>query len=293
MSDCVTRGPQRVDWDAHAGRDPNALLYAAGTLAGGLAQPDCAQHAFATLLRTDTASDAANRQWAAVAGQHALLLARGDTAGAMAAIEAVIARYGFGDSLFLLGAPIVERFMVRADSMAKTEAIEYGEDYNAMPYNTRLWETGLVQAKLGHAAIAEGIAEELRRRAGESGSARDSLMAVSVMAGAAIARGDRDTAETLLRDLMNAPFDADELKWDEATPRGLERLEYARLLGERGEWRRAIEVASVFDSSWPVFYPLYVPASLELRERAATALGDDDLAGQFQRRLANTRSIDR
>ncbi|MGH7503958.1 MAG: hypothetical protein ACREL7_19685 [Longimicrobiales bacterium] len=110
-------------------------------------------------------------------------------------------------------------------------------------------------------------------------------MARSLDAHVALARGDRDAAFEQLEDLVNAPVNVDLLKWDEVTPMGLERLNYARLLGERGEWRRAIEVANVFDSSWPSIFPLYVPASLELRATAAAALGDRRLTARFRDRL--------
>jgi len=115
-------------------------------------------------------------------------------------------------------------------------------------------------------------------------------MAGSVKARVELERGNDAAAATLLHELVTTPFDSDALKWDEAMPMGLERLEYARLLGERGEWRRAIEVANVFDSSWPVVYPLYVPASLELRARAAAELGDEGLAAEFERRLADMQA---
>jgi serine/threonine-protein kinase len=287
MHECVTTGADGIDWTDHARRDPNTLLYAGGTLAGGLAQAACAEQAFTALLRVDTAQEASNRQWTALMGLQALLVARGATAEAMAAIDGVITRYGFGDSLFLLGAPIVESFRARADSMAQIEANEYGEDYSGFGFPTRIWELGLVQATMGRVAVADAVARELERRAVRSGSARDRLMAGSVKARVELERGNDAAAAALLHELVTTPFDSDALKWDEATPMGLERLEYARLLGERGEWRRAIEVANVFDSSWPVVYPLYVPASLELRARAATELGDDGLAAQFERRLAD------
>lgn len=286
MHECVTRGPDEVDWAGHARRDPNTLLYAAGTLAGGLAQPACAEPAFAALLRVDTAREAGNRQWSALVGLHALLLARGATEEAMAAIDSVNARFGFGSSLYLLGAPVVPAFRARADSIARIDAVKYGEDFSGLTFNTRLWELGLLQSTMDRADVAGAVAAELDRRAQREGSSRDRLMAGSVAAQVSLARGDAQGAFDRLHDLVSAPAEFDQLKWDEAFPMGLERLDYARLLSERGEWRRAIEVANVFDSSWPSVYPLYIPASLELRAKAATAMGDERLATQFRNRLA-------
>lgn len=65
----------------------------------------------------------------------------------------------------------------------------------------------------------------------------------------------------------------------------LERLEYARLLMARGQYERAIDVANVFDSPWPVVHLLYLRPSLTLRAEAAAALGDRPLEESFRSRL--------
>ncbi len=63
----------------------------------------------------------------------------------------------------------------------------------------------------------------------------------------------------------------------------------ARLLAARKDYRKALDVANVFDTAWPSIYLLYVPASLELRAGAATALSDDGMAPRFRKRLAALR----
>ena len=81
----------------------------------------------------------------------------------------------------------------------------------------------------------------------------------------------------------------DSLMWDEAEPRSAERLELATLLLARGDAQRAHDVASVFDSSRPLMHILYLPASLELRMRAATLLGNSDAVQHYRSRLAALR----
>jgi len=68
-------------------------------------------------------------------------------------------------------------------------------------------------------------------------------------------------------------------------PLGAERLQLARLLAARGEYKHAIEVADVFDASGPVVYTLYLAPSLTLRADAADALGRTRLADAFRARL--------
>jgi len=68
-------------------------------------------------------------------------------------------------------------------------------------------------------------------------------------------------------------------------PRGSERLYLARLLAARGDFERAIDVANVFDATWPVVHTLYLAPSLRLRADAAAALGEARLADVFRTRL--------
>jgi predicted esterase len=64
-----------------------------------------------------------------------------------------------------------------------------------------------------------------------------------------------------------------------------ERLLLAQLLLAEGRHTEALEVAGVFDSSQPISYALYLPASLAVRMRAADALRRRSLASRFRERL--------
>jgi hypothetical protein len=59
----------------------------------------------------------------------------------------------------------------------------------------------------------------------------------------------------------------------------------ARLLLARRQAAGALEVASGFDSSVPVSYLMYLPASLSVRVQAAAQLGDTRLARTSRERL--------
>ena len=90
-------------------------------------------------------------------------------------------------------------------------------------------------------------------------------------------------------DIVGEPVPSSDIVWDLVAPRGMERLVLARLLAARRDYRKAVDVANVFDTAWPSIYLLYVPASLELRASAAAALSDDGMAAQFKNRLAALR----
>jgi tetratricopeptide (TPR) repeat protein len=288
MLECVRDGASSIGWDSIAARQPLPLLMASSSLAAGMAQPACAEAGFAALLRVDTAAtpEADGRRWSAVMGLHATLLARGDTAATVAMLDSVAERWGYGRSLFLFGAPFVHAFVDRAHAMALSDAELYGHDYRGVRFNTRLWELGLVEAVRGRTDVADAVARELEHRASEAGSARDTRMATSVRAHAALARGDTARAVLLLESLLAAPVTMAIIDWDEAEPYGLERLTLARILTARGQHRRAIEIANVIDSSAPIIYAAFVPASLVVRADAADAMHDSELATRFRDRLA-------
>ncbi len=89
--------------------------------------------------------------------------------------------------------------------------------------------------------------------------------------------------------ILAAPVPSDDIVWDLAVPRGMERLVLARLLAANRDYRKALDVANVFVTAWPSIYLSYVPASLDLRAGAATALSDDGMATRLRERLAALR----
>jgi len=287
MLECVRNGAEAMPWAQLVAEKPFQLLIAARHLGGAGAQVACAQAAYSALLLGDTSSvsEAENRRFFELLGAQNLLLAQGRVEDALAQVETFYARWGYGSSLFLLSAPLYEAYAGKAREMADADARQYGASYRGRPSNLRLWELGVFEASTGNAPSAAEIAAELARRASESGDRHTLVLATSAAAHAAQASGDSGAAFLLFESMVPAVATGDLLSWDEAEPLGSERLEYARGLVARGDHRRAIEVADVFDSSWPSVYTLYLKPSLQLRAEAAAALGDSRLELHYRDRL--------
>ncbi len=291
MDACARRGPVGDEWERAAAAHPIAVLAAANALKARGAQPACAREAFAAVLRGDTATEGVGdaRRWFALVGLQGILMAQGRAGEATARVDSAIARSGVGSSLYLIAGPLFPELAARAREVARQDRARFGADYLGCPFATRLWALGLWEAHEGQAGVVARIAQELAARAAKSGAARDHLLARSMLAHAALARGDSAGALRLFGELVAAGVPGSDLEWDEATPRGPERLRLAQLLMTRREFRRAIAIASVFDSPWPVVYAVYLPASLELRAEAAAALGDAGLSAHYRGRLAALR----
>jgi len=288
---CVRDGADQIDWRREASVRPLAVVLAASSLGGEGARFDCARRAYETLLAIDTAAtDSADaRRWVSLMGLQAVMVARGKPDSAAAVIDATMQRFGFGATLYLLGASVVPSYRERALAIAREDAAAHGATYAAVPLPTRLWELGVLEARSGRPEIADAVARELHRRAAESSSRHTDGLARSVDAFVRLARGDSAAAQGQFIALLARGATADSLQWDEADPRAAERLQLAQLLLARGAHQEAIDVASVFDSSWPLVHLLYLPASLELRATAASSLGNSVAAGQYRARLAALR----
>jgi serine/threonine-protein kinase len=287
MIDCARSGVASLAWDDIARDRPFPLYAASAQMSGGGAQAACAAAGFAALLRADTAGDgaAAGRRFFALLGLHSLLLAQGHADEAVVAVDSFYARWGSGASLFVLAAPYYDSHLERARAVARREAAESGAAYGRLPFGVPLWELGVLEARRGSPEVAAAVAAELRNRSAGGRSRADSLRAASIEAHLALAAGDTGLALRRFAALVPAIAPGDTLRYDESEPLGGERLEYARLLAARGEDRRALEIANVFDSAWPVVYPLYLVPSLRLRAEAAEAMGDARLATQFRARI--------
>ncbi len=292
MDACVRHGPASEDWRRRARMHPLALLAAGNMLKGAGSQLPCALQAFTAVLQGDTATDAwgVARRWTALIGLQSILLAQGRVAEAAAQIDSGIARGLGGSSLYLLGAPLVPLLGDRATDVARHDSIQFGSNYRNCPYSTRLWILGLWEAHAGRPDVVAAIGRDFEVRARRSGSTIDRVGARAMLGHVAVARADTTAALRLFGTVLSEGLPGDVITWDLVAPRGSERLRLARLLMSRGEFQRALDVASVFDSAWPLTYTLYLPESLRLRAEAATALGDRELESRFLARLAALRS---
>jgi hypothetical protein len=291
MDQCVRAGQDQLDWRQGARAHPLALLAAGNMLKGGGSQIDCARRAFTAVLEDDTVAgewgDA--RRWSALIGLQGIQLAQGRATEVTGRIDSAIARGLGGSSLYLVDAPLAPSCRIERGTWLGGTKIQFGEHFVRCPYPNRLWALGLWADHAGATESVAAIGQELERRARTSGSAYERAGAHAMSARVALAHGDTVGAIEQLMGVLSEAIPGDELPWDLTAPRGSERTQLARLID--GTWgiSATLDVASVFDSAWPIGYTLYLPSSLRLREQAATKLGDAVLATRYEHRLAALR----
>ncbi len=225
-------------------------------------------------------------------GLQALQLGRGEPMRAAATIDAFVARWGAGASLFLLDGAFVPELVERARMVARSDSARYGATFSGATYARRLWELGLLEARTGSAELAATIASHLQRLGASPDSSYARDRAQSLAAFVTLARGDSAGAERALRDLITTASVGELSQWDEAAPLAAERLTLARLLHARGAFQEAIDVASVLDGRLHLIHLLYLAPSLELRAQAAKSLGNTLLESQYRARLTTLRAGD-
>ena len=270
-------------------RAADAVL-AAAQLGGVGAESRCGQRLFAMLLQLDTGATVAadGRRGAATLGLIGSHLARGDTARARTALDATLKRWNFGESYVLLAAPLVPGWTSRAREIAARDSIAHGVNYAALPYERRLWELGVFLAQSGRVDVAAGVAAELHRRADTTHARYEASLAQSMDGFVRLAKGDSTGAIDAFTAVIVDGAPAEEVQWDEAWPHAADRLALAELLMARRQYQQAMDIADVFDSP-KLVHLVYLRQSLELRVRAAKALGNSLAEQHYLSRLAALR----
>ncbi|MEO8576909.1 MAG: hypothetical protein ABI556_09425 [Gemmatimonadales bacterium] len=289
MYDCVRAGTAGVNWGQMAKDFPLAVLSSSNAFKGGGARLGCSTRGFEAVMATDTIPANAGRRWIAIVGLTTTYLAQNHADDAKAQIDTAIAHGWGGASLYLMSGPLYPEMQQTAKDIARKDEVTYGPNYIKCPFIGRLYQLAVWEALTGRAAVAEAVSKDIAARSLKSKLPADGRMARSAAAFAALARGDSARALTMLESIMGEPVPSGDIVWDLVAPRGIERLTLARLLAAKKDYRKALDVANVFDAAWPSVYLLYVPASLELRARAAMALSDDGMAAGFRNRLAALR----
>lgn len=259
-------------------------VYQAGKLLGvGAAQPECAIAALRAVLRYETP---ATRAWSysAMVGLQSLLVATGRPLEVRSLL----------DSAAATGSPsgTVGRLLYVLDALAGADVeVEAGAVVNSLRAtmdtlsSTQLWNMGLWSSYSGDLSEAEIIRDRLADR-GDRGEREAALMAAGLSGHVAAQSGDTTTALQRLRALSpTAPHYSYLQRTFESL--GYERLILARLLLAKGGFEECRQVAEVFDApgAASLIFPVFLPASLELRLHAAVALGDVDAAGRIRERL--------
>ena len=279
MHGCVRRGPMTLPWARAAEAAPAEVLAVAHALGSRGANPACSRAAFQAAL----ASSHAESHWGALLGLQSLLAAMGRVAEVDSLLEQA-QRAGLpGRGLYLLDAAAGPGF----DRKAAAISLERGRLYDSMP-GPNLWLLAEWEARHGTVENLESIAGVIARRAAASGDRTDSLFSRITAAHVARMRGDSARALAMLEGLTpSAP--AGELTWQPWEALAGERLALGEMLLAGGRPVEADAVLAELDSHRAVVYILYLPATLELRARAAEAFGRPDLAARHRHRLVALR----
>ena len=289
MYDCAREGIGGVQWTREAKAYPLAVLAASNNFKGSATGLPCAMRGYDAVMRTDTTAAAAGRRWSATSGLASALIARNRSSAAIALLDSSMAHGWGGGAYFLAAAPVYPEFRTRAMEIARRDEETYGPAYANAPSSIRMWQLGILESVIGRRDVAQKVEAQLAGKAASSGLDSDRRFARSMAAFNSLARGDSSRAGAILDSLLREPVPSGEIVWDMGAPRGLERLTLARLHASRGDYRKAIDIANVFDAAWPSIYMLYVPASLQLRIDAAQRLGGSGLVTRYRDRLAAMR----
>ncbi|MBI4501418.1 MAG: protein kinase [Gemmatimonadetes bacterium] len=277
MVNCVEHGAAPADWEREARRDARAVALAGRALAIGVSQPQCAEGA----LRAVIASGAAESvdQWGAILTLQSMLLAQGRLNSALALLDSSVTTFPQVRYLYLLDAAAGFDVGERAELALPW----FGPSLPRM-VSPRLWAVGIWMARVGDVNRLRSIGTILSKRADSSSARVDRLIAETITAHVAMANGDTaDAYQRLAR--LRASASRVDLAWDLWESLAGERLQLAELMLKRGNALEAYRVATEIDSQVTVVHLLFLPWSLDLRRRAAEAMGRQDLARRITERL--------
>ncbi len=281
MFECVSRGPESIDWPTLA-KAPEAILSAARAFSVGGKQTRCAERAFRAAFESDSSN--ASERWGALLGLQGLLAAGGRYAEVQRLLDSERALGLGSEVLYLVLAAAGHPLEARAGVVAAGAARGYSS--LRVP---NLWAHGLWATRSGNVRAAAAIDTALRAKVDSSGRRRDSLIARAHGARVVLLTGDSARAGALL-DSLNPSAPTADLEWQPWEALGSERIAQADLLRSQGNYAGALRVASQFDSPTPVIYQVYLAASLVIRIRAAEGLSRTDLADSLRTRLLALRS---
>jgi tRNA A-37 threonylcarbamoyl transferase component Bud32 len=282
MLDCVQLGAERVDWESAARSDPVAVWRTAAQLAVGGSNMACAERGFRAVLNEPSAS--ANADWGSVLGLQGLLVAQGRDREAVALLDSVVEAGVSGAlSLYVIDALAGAKMEVEASEVEGLARASFGQYYERSGSSLH-WLMAAWNAHAGKLEKVERISAALDSMAQASGSRRHRLLADAVACHRTYARSDTVGAISCLR-ALSPTARRDSLVGDFAEPLAVERALLADLLLARGEFEEAHWVAAIFDHPAPLVFLPFLGRSLEVRLRAAEALGWEDRAARYRERL--------
>ncbi len=277
--ECVSTGGLGHDrWQVEADLDVQLVLDAAVGFAAGGAYPTCAEEAFRAAYSDEAAS------WGALLGLQSLMLAQGRLAEAEALLDSALTRGIRGAySLYLFDSPMSARF-----DEGSQEAEQLARDPSGVGYvgsaPTTPWLIGLWLAQRGDSIPVKLLEADLKSRADGPRGREARLLSSAVAGHLALSRGETDEAVRVFEELSPTapPW---RLYWELHEALAIEKILLARALLARGDNQAAHDVAATFDHGVPITYLAYLAPSLEIRRRAAEALGKSAWADEYRIRL--------
>jgi serine/threonine-protein kinase len=290
MHGCLTQGASDFAWESDSEARPEIVLKAARMLAVAGTQLPCAESAFRVLMAVGPDS----LKYGAAFGLQNVLAAQGRVDALVRLVDSVVSA---GTLPVLMTAYIVDAAaglpVQQQVAVVERKAHGYwGADYSGLsalrPLEWLQWLFGVSHAVRGDREMVASLRHTLEGEARGHGDPVTRLYAEALRAHEVLLGGDTAIAIARFRGLTPV-VPSDSLTWSIAMPLAVERLRLAQLLLARGEHSAAIRVASVFDHPEPAVYVAFLPASLDIRLRAAQALGWREPAERFRLRRERLR----
>jgi hypothetical protein len=274
---CVERGAGSIDWSDAARLDPLSVLAVGRVLVRAGPHASCARSALRAVFASDS-SVLGVRHGALLALNGLLLSDRriGELRTLLVSRRAADLRIG---QLYLQDAATGQGFEAEADAARDS----LGPGYTKLRGPT-LWLLGGWAARRGALSELSAITRAARERADSSELRADRLVASALEARLTVVKGDTAKAIAQLRALKPNAARRD-IAWLPSEGLGAERLLLAQLLFAQRQYGESVKMASLLDANEPVPYLLYLRPSLDLRIRAANALGDLEGAKRYAKRL--------
>ena len=282
MLRCVRDGTTDVSWKRVTNPTGVVLPVARMLSVGGL-QLECAEAAYQALWH---APDSANPDWGRVFGLASVLAARGKAAELTEKLTSEVAAGMGGQYLLLLASAAGVSVHEKADSIAQEYLGRRAKD------PTTTWLVGEWAATQGDSVVVAKLLSSLRAVRDTFHRRADSVMVTALEIQLSLLRGD--TAEALrLFSMLTPSGPPTDLEWYPWEAFAVERVKIAEVLADQGRWARAATVAEQFDSPAAVVYVMFIRRALEVRIRAAQAMGQRQLADSLQDRLQrlNQKSV--
>lgn len=277
---CVRYGPESLELDPVAIRH----LSEVGILftGGGLRQKDCAKKVWSTLLELDTTEDRVYA-FAALLGLDGIAVAERD----FETIRSLLDPNSLDHALFYLMDALSGVSELHREAERSIETLEqfFGLDTEL---TFALWMRGSWYAHVGRLDEARAMRERIRTVAAREDSTSDRIryeaLGRSLEARIALGEGDSAHAYNILGALQPVGTSRN-ITWDPFSSLGWELITLAELEFARGNWEDAMRTASIFDAHSPMWYPIWLRRSLELRKDAADQMELPDYSERIMARL--------